>query len=310
MAAPPVDIVLVSWNDRDHLARCLRSLAGADAGLVVVDNASRDGSPDMVAREFPRVTLVRCAENTGFAGGVNRGVAASRSPFVLLLNTDTEIPPPAVERLVRTLAAHEDAGAVAGLLVDATNRPQSGFTVRRFPTVALLLVDLLLVDELWPSNPVTRRYRYADLRLDGETPVEVDQPAAACLMVRRTAFDAIGGFDERFTPAWFEDVDFCRRLRAAGWRILLEPRARVIHDGGVAKRALGPEAFSRIWYRNLTRYVRKHHGVVGRAAVRIALSIGLPLRALAWLVAGRRSEARACLQAVADAWSRTTPPAV
>jgi len=299
---PPVSVVVVNWNDRERLERCLRSLASAALDVVVVDNASDDGSADMVAREFPAVRLMRRSANDGFAVGVNAGVAASAMPFALVLNPDTEVAPPAVARLADTLTAHPRAGAVGGLLVDVANRPQAGFTVRRFPTLALFLVDLLLVDEIWPGNPATRRYLYSDLDLDGDVPVDVDQPAAACLLVRRAAFDAVGGFDEGFRPAWFEDVDFCRRLRSAGWRILLEPRARVIHEGGVSMRALGHVAFSRIWYRNLLRYVRKHHGAAGHALVRLALTVGLPLRAAALVLSGRRAEARACLAVVRGAW--------
>ena len=301
---PPVSVVVVNWNDRERLERCLRSLASAALDVIVVDNASDDGSADMVAREFPAVRLVRRAANDGFAAGVNAGVSASAMPFALVLNPDTEVAPPVVARLADTLAAYPRAGAVGGLLVDVANQPQAGFTVRRFPTVALWLVDLLLVDELWPGNPVTRRYLCADLDLDADVPMDVDQPAAACLLVRRAAFDAVGGFDEGFRPAWFEDVDFCRRLRAAGWRILLEPRARVVHEGGVSMRALGYADFSRIWYRNLLRYVRKHHGAAGHAVVRLALTVGLPLRAVALAASGRGADARVCLTIVAEVWTR------
>src|SRR5690606_20317112 len=164
----------------------------------------------MAARDFPTVTLIASPVNLGFAGGVNAGVHASATPWVLVLNPDVVVDEAAVTRLLdgatsAAAGASGRVGAAGACLTGADGHPQAGFAVRRFPTLATLAVDLLLVDQLWPRNPVTMRYLAADLDLTIDQ--DVEQPAAACLLVRREAFDAVGGFDEGFHPAWFEDVD-------------------------------------------------------------------------------------------------------
>jgi N-acetylglucosaminyl-diphospho-decaprenol L-rhamnosyltransferase len=259
-SAPRIAILIVSWNARDLLARCLASLTSPPLPhpIVVVDNASADGSADMIARDFPGVTLVRETTNLGFAGGVNRARRETQAERLLLLNPDTAATPEAITSLAAALDADPAIGAAGGRLVHPDGTPQRGFNVRRFPTMGSFAMDLLLVDQLWPGNPATRRYLAHDLPDD--QPADVDQPAAACLMLRATAFDAVGGMDTRFHPAWFEDVDLCRRLRAAGWRIRYEPRATFVHHGGIAMRALGLGRFTAIWYANMERYVRRHHG--------------------------------------------------
>jgi N-acetylglucosaminyl-diphospho-decaprenol L-rhamnosyltransferase len=312
-----VSVLIVSWNARDWLARCLGALLDTPHEVIVVDNASADGSAALVRRDFPAVRLVESSTNLGFAGGVNLARRQATSPLLLLLNPDTVPAPGAIDRLAHALASPAaagsadmgaaDVGAVAGRLVDEQGRPQAGFNIRRLPTVASLLVDLLLVDHLWPNNPVSSLYYARDF--DPDAPADVEQPAAACLMVRADLFDRLGGLDERFHPAWFEDVDFCRRLRESGHRIRYEPAATFAHRGGVARDTLGPQAFSRTFYRNLLRYVRKHHGLPSELAVRSALAAGMLPRAVTALVRGDRASARASLSAWRDAalWWPTEP---
>jgi len=290
----PVSVLIPSWNSGDLLARCLESLRGEAADIVVVDNASGDGSADMTAARFPDVTLVRSATNLGFAGALNEAARHARGRYLLLLNPDTEASPGAVDRLARFVDAQPRCGAAAARLVDERGRPQAEFGVRRFPTLGSWAVDLLLIDKLWPSNPVTRRYRARDLSFAG--PTEVEQPAAACLLVRRDAFEQLGGLDDAFYPAWFEDVDFCRRLRAAGWSIYLVPDAVFRHRGGVAMDALGIRAFSSVWYRNLERYVRKHQGAASLVAVKAMIGAGMIARAAVAAARGRGGDAAAYLR--------------
>ena len=294
-----VSILIVNWNAHEPLARALEALRGTPFQIIVVDNASHDGSADLVARDFPTVTLLREPENRGFAGGVNRARAAATGDHLLLLNPDIEATAAAIDTLSRTLDADPRIGAVAGRLVNADGTPQRGFNVRRFPTLASISADLLLIDHLWPDNPASRRYFARDLPDD--VPADVDQPAAACLMVRAMLFDVLGGLDERFHPAWFEDVDFCRRLQAAGARIRYEPRATFIHRGGVAMRALGLGSFSRIWYRNLALYVRKQHGLAAWLTVKGLIAIGMLLRVAISLARGDRQAAQAYWSVLRDA---------
>lgn len=339
-----VSILIVSWNARDLLRQCIASIAALPCQVVVVDNASADGSADAIAREFPGVTLVRAPTNLGFAGGVNRARREARGQFLLLLNPDTTATPDAIDALVaafdadvcamrdvrgvapmphlptaesasknvdvaacsaagdRTAASRAAVGdtaagtgaiaAVGARLVHAGDgTPQAGFNVRRFPTLGSLAMDLLLVDQIWSDNPITRHYLAKDVRDDEAA--DVDQPAAACLMIRAAAFDAVGGMDERFHPAWFEDVDLCRRLRAAGFRIRYEPRATIAHHGGVAMRTLGLGRFSSIWYANMERYVRKQHGVAAWLLIKALIAAGMIARVLVSLLRADGAAARA-----------------
>jgi GT2 family glycosyltransferase len=302
-----LSILIVSWNARDLLARCLRSLTPCPHELIVLDNASADGSADMVARDFPAVRLVRHARNAGFAGGVNLARRHASGERLLLLNPDIDATLDAIDELIAALNRDGRIAAVGGRLVNEDGTPQTGFNVRRFPTLATFAVDLLLLDHLWPDNPVSRRYFARDLPDD--LAADVDQPAAACLMLRASVFDEVGGMDERFYPAWFEDVDLCRRIKGAGYRVRYEPRATFIHRGGVAMRTLGLGAFALAWYRNMTRYARKHHGLVGWLAVKALIVIGMVLRIAASVVRGHRTAARAYAAVLRDSLSRGDTPA-
>lgn len=290
MPAPPVTLVFVAWNARDHLARALEAALATGWPIVVVDNASSDGTADLVRDTAPGARLLRSDRNLGFAGGVNAGVRASDTPWALVLNPDILLTRGAVERM---LAAGEpgDVAAVGAQLVGSDGLPQPSYSLRRFPTLGVWAADLLLIDHVWPGNPASARYLGIDLDRDRDQ--DAEQPAAACLLVRRSAFDAVDGFDERFHPAWFEDVDFCRRLRAEGWHIRYAAGARVVHEGGVAMRALGLGTFSTIWYTNLLRYVSKHGSITARVIIRPLLIVGMLLRIVLSVVRGRLSDARA-----------------
>jgi GT2 family glycosyltransferase len=287
--------VIPAWNEERLLPALLDSVeaarpasdpAAAAIEIVVADNASTDGSAAKARTIAPHATVLALERNRGFAGGVNAARRAARTSRLLILNPDAAPTPGAIARLADALDAAPDVGAVSGRLVGADGIPQRGFNVRRLPTLPALVADLLFIDHLWPGNPASARYYARDL--DPDAPADVEQPAAACLMVRADVFDQLGGFDERFWPAWWEDVDFCRRLRDAGYRIRYVPDAVFQHQGGASVEALGAHAFARAYARNRERYVRKHHG---RAAAWLIGGLGLVAggaRRLAGGVSGRR----------------------
>jgi GT2 family glycosyltransferase len=232
--------------------------------IVVVDNASSDDSLTQAARFTGRVRFIRNRHNLGFAAGVNQGFAATLSTYVLVLNPDVEATADAIEGLARFLDAHPRAGAVGGYVNER-------YLPRTLATPWTVIRENLGMPKRSPTIRGT----------------EVEQAAAAALMVRRSAFDEIGGLDERFRPAWYEDVDFCRRLRAANWEIHYMPESRFVHEGGYTAKVLGPDAFAAAYYRNQLRYVRKHFGIVASAAVRGSLVAGM----LGRIVAGPRRAA-------------------
>lgn len=295
-----LSLVIINWNARSHLDRCLQSVLPLGHPTIVVDNASSDGSAAMAAERHPSAVVVASPVNLGFAGGVNAGVAKTQTTWVLVLNSDMTLAAGGLSAMLEAVDHDDGVGAAGACLVDEHGVPQAGFAVRRFPTLATLAVDLLLVDKVWPGNPVTSRYLARDIDL--AVSQEVEQPAAACLLVRRAAFEQVGGFDARFHPAWFEDVDFCCRLRAAGWRIRYVAEARFRHEGGVALRSLGSKAFNEAWYGNMRRYVDRHLTPAARGVFRILMAVGMPLRALASVAMGRPDDARAYLAVLPGAF--------
>lgn len=304
-----LSIVLVTYNSARYLGECLASLASSGAELIVVDNASADGSADLALRAGAR--LLANPANLGFAAAANRGARAATHDLVLFLNADTVLLG-GLEALEAVLRARPDAAAAAGLLLDESGRPQHGFSVRRFPAFFTLAFEVLGLNRIWPGNPVNRRYRCRDLTL--EQSGEVEQPAGACLMVKKSALEQVGMFDEGFYPLWFEDVDLCLRLHRAGFRILFEPRCRFRHWGAHSLETLAFEQRLLFWYRNLFYYVEKHWGSAAALAMRALVCAGACARmTAALLVEGQANRSGAFRAVISLALSRRngrrTPPA-
>lgn len=270
-----ISTLVVTWNNRGFLDRCLESLP-KDSEVIVVDNASTDGSAEFVAERFPSVRLIRLDRNIGFGAALNRAAAEATGTYLLLLNPDAEATPRALERLTAFLDEHITCGAAAGRLLSMTEDWQKSVNVHRLPTYGTVAAELLLFKYVWPSNPLTRRADAADVT--DQSSQAIEQPAAACLMVRRRTFDQVGGMDERFVPVWFEDVDLCRRILEAGWTIFFVPTANFRHVGGSLVSALGVARVKRLYYQNLERYMAKHHGLIGRAVARSLIVVGMGLR--------------------------------
>jgi N-acetylglucosaminyl-diphospho-decaprenol L-rhamnosyltransferase len=279
-----VSVIVVNWNSGPHLERCVRSLEthAADCEIILVDNASDDGSLEFLSHGKATIQVYRNQQNRGFAAASNFGWRISKGEPVLFLNPDAQCTEGAVRRLENTFLDDERIWAVGGLLSEPSGRTQRGFNVRAFPTVASLAAEMLMLEEVWPGNPWTRRYRMSDW--DHSDVRDVDQPAAACLMVRRRALKDLGGFDEAFHPAWFEDVDLCRRIHDAGGRILFQPAARFLHQGGASLQRLPWDEFLRCYHGNQVRYFAKHYGPETARRARTVIIVGLRLRsALSWL---------------------------
>jgi GT2 family glycosyltransferase len=274
-----IGAVIVTHNSEAEIGPCLDALTGRVDRVVVVDNGSEDGTLSVLRRR-PDVTLIISNDNPGFAAAVNRAIGASDSPLILLLNPDIVL-----ETGLEALASacrQPEVGAAGGLLIGSDRRPQSGFVVRRFPTPLALALEVLGLNRIWSGNPVNRRYRCFDLDLSVSQ--EVDQPAGALLMVRRQAWQAVGGLDEGFYPVWFEDVDFLRRLREAGFLARYEPQAVASHAGGHSVNRMPWESRELCWYGSLVRYSVKHCQLPGRLLVLAAVVAGCSARAVGCVV--------------------------
>lgn len=274
---PELSILIVTWNSQRWIERCLQSIPAACEGLayeiILYDNSSHDDTLELLNGD---VRLIASQKNDGFAGAINRSIGAVRGPFVFLLNPDCELAARSLKQLVEFLRDHPSAAAAAPLLADERGNSQREFQLRRFPTLMTFATDVLAIDKLWPSNPITDSYRCRDLDLTRAR--VVDQPAAAALLIRRDVFDAIGPLDEQFSPAWFEDVDYCRRLAAAGKEIWIVPAAHARHFGGASLEHVPFGRFAELWYGNMWRYARKWFSPAQAEMLRWLIIIGMILR--------------------------------
>jgi GT2 family glycosyltransferase len=264
--APRLSIVVLSWNTRDLLAACLASLravrAEAPHQLIVVDNASHDGSADLVARDFPEAELLRNPRNDGYAQGNNLGAAAARGEYLLLLNSDTEVRPGALPTLLRFLDEHPGHAACGPRLDFPDGRPQ--LSCKRFPTLRTAIFYDTWFERRFPRNRELPRYLMRDF--DHTSSRDVDQPPGAAFLVRRALWQELGGFDPQLW-LFFNDVDLCRRLAASGQRIAYVAEARILHHEG-ASTGQFPE-FGRQWHLDRLRYYRKAFGWRGVLLARV-----------------------------------------
>lgn len=283
--------LVVSYNSRDELPACLEALKHFSSefseGVLVVDNASTDNSPEAV-RRYGFVRLYASRQNLGFAGAVNLGFdLLPHAEAILILNPDTQIlSHPGV--LARELAGYRVAAA-CGQLLDQFGEPQVGFQVRRFPGPDALAYEILGLNRLAPQNRINRSWRALDL--DPNEPAWVEQPAGACLMVCRQAWSDLGGFDEGFHPVWFEDVDFLRRAAAAGWKVRYNPQFRARHRGGHSVLKVCWSSRQLYWYAGLLRYANRHFQPRDRRMVSLAVLAGLAPRLVMGMVTERSSRA-------------------
>jgi GT2 family glycosyltransferase len=227
--APDISIVVLNYNTRDLLADCLESiienLNGLDAELVVVDNASDDGSADMVESQYPQAFLVKNHTNEGFSSGINNGIRAASADYILVLNQDTLVKPGSLERMVGFLEGNGDAGIVGPKLLSANGTYQQScnyFTVPSPKNALLLLMGMVL-----PRGKKLGTY-CADPWSNGNGSVEVDWIHGACMLVRKEVFGEAGLFDENFF-VYMEDMEFCYRARKKGWKTVYLPQAEIVH---------------------------------------------------------------------------------
>nr|MCU0234796.1 glycosyltransferase family 2 protein [Thermoanaerobaculales bacterium] len=249
-----VQAVVVRWRGGDEAAACLGSLlalGGPRLGrITLVDSGSGDGGAERLAAAFPAVEVLALAANLGFAHAANRGAAAGGQELVLLLNPDLELRPGAVDALAACLDSRPEAAGAVPLLEGPDGRSQHRWQLRRLPG-GLRLASGRGGAAAFASAP--------------RAVAPVEQPAAAAWLIRRRVWEVLGGLDEGFAPAWWEDVDFCARLRdrlrgpdaPAGEGFLVEPSARMAHRGGSSVASLGDAAFLAAFHRNLLRYAAR-----------------------------------------------------
>ena len=288
MPVPDISIIILSWNVRALLRACLRSLPLVDpqTEIIVVDSASSDGTPAMVASEFPTARLIASSENLGYTRGNNLGLRAAAGRYLFILNPDTEVQGDALAQMAAYMEAHPQVGVLGPQLRFADGSVQS--SRRRFPSFSVSLLESTWLQPL-AGGRLLNRYHAREVRDDDIA--EVDWVTGAAMFVRRAAYDQVGGFDEQFFM-YSEELDWCRRLKTAGWKVVYFPPARIVHHEAQSA-AQVPAATHIRFNSSKILYVRKYRGWFPAEALRWWLlgqfASQLLLEGVKWLAGHKRS---------------------
>lgn len=296
-----ISVVIVSWNAKAYLEQCLNSLISGTSSclleIIVVDNASIDGSPEMVTAKFPNVKLIRNISNLGFAKANNVGITQSSGKYIALVNSDVKVLGNCVGDLAGYLGAHPNVGVVGPKILNGDMSVQS--SARRFPT---------LWNNFCEASGLARTFNKSQLLagehmlyFDYNNELQVDVLVGCFWLIRREAIEIVGLLDEGFF-IYAEDVDWCRRCWSAGWEVRFWPGAEAIHYRGGSS-ANDPARFAVEQQRAVLRYWDKYHGLVGQLGIRMILLARHLSRCLALSVSKKVSDVRfltsgACLRAL------------
>jgi GT2 family glycosyltransferase len=263
-----LSIIIVNWNTKDLLCQCIDSLAKTlkkiDAEILVVDNGSTDGSVRAVQEKFPGIRLIENPINMGFARANNQAISLSSGEYLLLLNPDTQVKDEAIPQMLSFMDAHAKAGLAGAQLLNADGSKQN--SIANFPSLATELLNKSFLRWLFPDKFPGKETDYPD-------PLEVDSVIGACMMVRRKAVEQVGLLDEKFF-LFFEETDWCYRMKKAGREIYHIPRAEILHFQG--KSAEVEKGKARVeYYRSRYHYFRKNRGSFQSSVLFIGLIIKL-----------------------------------
>ncbi|HTW94060.1 MAG TPA: glycosyltransferase family 2 protein [Tepidisphaeraceae bacterium] len=277
---PEISIIIVSFNTRELTLKCLAHVqadsAGINAEVIVVDNASTDGSSAAIRSAYPEAAVIDAGRNLGFAGGNNVGMAHAKGEFFLLLNSDAFLHPGAIQAMTDYLRAHSTTALVGPRLLNADGTLQ--LSCYRFPSPARAWAENLWLPRLFPPAHFLSDYR----RWPHDREMNVDWVIGACFMVRRNVYETLGGFDERFFM-YAEETDWQQRMRQGGWQIGFTPAALVTHLGG-ASGANHVQKINAHFFDSLDFYQLKHHGIPGLIMVRLAMIVGGIPRLAGWSI--------------------------
>lgn len=278
-----LSICILTHHQPELLPRCVEhSLAEIErAGLwgevIIIDNASFDGSPQEAAARFRGVRVLRNEENLGFSAANNKAIRISTGRHVLILNDDAILEKDSLRLMIERLESDPRIAAVGPKLLNPDGSLQRGFTNRSFPHLRGVLAQILLLEEYLERRSWTRKLTMSrDQDLGGDT----EHLAGACLLVRRAALDSVGAFDEAF-HYWFEDTDLCHRLKEAGWRLVYVPQAHVTHYGSASLGRLALSDRNAIYYDSLKRYFRRYTTPWRYRLLTLAVASAILTRAIA-----------------------------
>ncbi|MFQ6109609.1 MAG: glycosyltransferase family 2 protein [Candidatus Aminicenantales bacterium] len=275
-----MSIIIVNWNTRDFLARCIESIKNythkASFEIIVIDNSSSDGSAEMVEKKFPEVTLIKNQENLGFGRANNQGLALARGRYILFLNSDVSVSRDCLDRMHAFMEENPDVGASSCRLLfpDGSLQP----SCRKFPSFRVYFLMLLGMRYVFPNMKVFRDYLM--LNWDHSDEREVDQIMGSFMFIRKKILDQVGGFDERYWM-YFEEVDLCLRIKKAGWKIVHYPSASAVHFLSKSSEQWGKKKRMSEFQRSLLKYFKKnektYHYYVLLALSKLRSLLSIPL---------------------------------
>lgn len=275
-------VQIVNWNAREDLRQALRSLfehaPTFPFEVLVLDNASQDGSVQIVEKEFPQVRLLVSERNLGFARGHNLLARHARGRYLLLLNPDTVVMRDTLTKLIRFAEAHPEAGIIGPKLLNPDGSLQ--YSCRRFPNPIAAIFRNTPLGRLFPNNRYTRDYLMLDW--DHNSIREVDWVSGAAMLVRREVYQQLGGFDEQFFM-YVEDVDLCYRAWQAGWKVLYYPDAIIIHAIGRSTDLVANKMII-AFHQSMYKFYKKHYARKTPFYLRPLIPLGLTLRASLFLL--------------------------
>ena len=279
-----VSVVVVNWNTCGILRDCLYSVfeqtKNIDYEVIVIDNASTDGSVEMVKKDFPQVTLIENSENRGFATANNQGIEIAKGRYVLLLNSDTILLDDAINKTLSFADTHQETGAVGCQVWENSETIQ--MTCFRFPSVANLFLSTFWLNKIFKHNRILGREWMLWWGRDEER--EVDVITGSFMLVRRKAIDEVGLMDEDYF-LYYEETDWCYRFKKAGWKILFWPGAKILHwhGGSNSSKQDALKMFVQ-FQKSLLIFFRKHYGRLHCIAARLLLIVSLGLRCCSWIL--------------------------
>lgn len=272
MGNPEVSIIIVNWNVKEFLSRCLTSLqdnyCGKSYEVIVVDNASSDGSVEFLKSRFPGITFIENITNLGYPAGNNQGLEISKGKYKLLLNPDIIVRNGSIEKMLRFMEEHPRAGACGGALYGLDGKAQ--FYNRSFPGFLNMIFYHSSLKWRFPRNKYVRDYLLMDI--DNIEVQEIDQPGGACLMLRGETLGQVGFMDERFF-LFYNEVDLCCRIKKAGWAIYYLPFAEFDHVGKASWGKLKSGASYKYWEEGIDLYFRKHFSILHAKAFLFAIKL-------------------------------------
>ena len=273
-----LSISIVNYNNKECLRNCLDSIYSSDPetslGITVVDNGSSDDSVEVVRQAFPSVTVIENSENCGFAKANNQGIRASRGQYVLSLNNDTVIKNGTLDGLVRFMQEHPDVGVCGPKVLNPDGTLQHQCR-RSFPTISSSLFYFLKLHRLFPRSE--RLGRYLMTHLDDDDATEVDSVSGCCMMVRREVIEKVGVLDENYIM-YGDDLDWCYRIKQAGWKVCYVPDVHIVHLGGQSSRRV-PGKCVILFFRAMVIFYRKHYAHKHTFIVNGIVYVGICLKA-------------------------------